>query len=234
MTNNIALTLLYDKPCLPGYTGGWGLSFWIEYFDEVILFDTGWNGEVLLANCKEAGKKPEELSYIFLSHDHWDHVGGIVYLLNRHLPNLKGIVIPRYFSTHFKEELGSLAKVIEIPESQSPIKIAKGIYSSGVMGTGIKEHSLLLKTHSNQMLIITGCSHPSPIDFMASAKEIAPIFGIAGGFHGFNAINAFADLKLIIPIHCTKEQQKILDQYPLTAKLMKVGETLKIEEVILK
>ena len=233
MTNNIALTLLYDKPCLPGFTGGWGLSIWIEYYNEVILFDTGWNGEVLLANCKEAGKNPDDISYIVLSHDHWDHVGGIVYLLNRDLPKLKGIVVPSSFSDHFKEELRSLAVVIEIPESSTPIKITNGIYSSGVMGTDIKEHSLFLQNNSGQILIITGCSHPSPIDFMANAKKIAPIFGIAGGFHGFQKIDVFADLKLIIPVHCTKEQQRILDQYPLTARLMKVGETLKIEEITL-
>ena len=225
MTKNIALTLLYDKPCLPGFTGGWGLSFWIDYNDEVILFDAGWNGEVLLANCKEAGKNPEDISYIVLSHDHWDHVGGIVYLLNRNLPKLKGIVIPYSFSNHFKQELRSLAEVIEIPESQTPIKIASGIYSSGVMGTDVKEHSLLLENNSEQILVITGCSHPSPTDFMISARKIAPIFGIAGGFHGFQDIELFTDLKLIVPIHCTKEQQRILHQYPLTARIMKVGET---------
>ncbi len=219
---------MYDKPCVPGFTGGWGLSFWIEYGSEVILFDTGWNGEVLLANCKESGKNPTDLTYIVLSHIHWDHVGGIVYLLNRDLPNLKGIIVPKFFSTQFKQELKNLAEVIEIPESKTPIKIAPGIYSSGVMGTNIKEHSLFLQIHSNEVMIITGCSHPSPIDFMSSAREIAPIFGIAGGFHGFKEIKAFVDLKIIIPIHCTKAQQDILRQFPQSARLMKVGETLKI------
>ncbi len=155
---------------------------------------------MLLANCKEAGKYSEEISYIILSHDHWDHVGGIVYLLNQNLPNLKGIVVPNFFSNHFKQELRALAEVIEIPVSQTPIKITTGIYSSGVMRTETNEHSLFLQIHSEQILIITGCSHPSPIDFMTSTKEIAPIFGIIGGFHGFQQIEAFADLKLIIPM----------------------------------
>jgi 7,8-dihydropterin-6-yl-methyl-4-(beta-D-ribofuranosyl)aminobenzene 5'-phosphate synthase len=97
------------------------------------------------------------------------------------------------------------------------------------MGTDIKEQSLLLKNHSDQILIITGCSHPSLVDFINSAKNIAPISGIAGGFHGFFDLKVFENFDLIIPIHCTKKQQEILYQYPQAARLMKVGETLNIK-----
>ncbi|MHA1979377.1 MAG: MBL fold metallo-hydrolase, partial [Candidatus Hodarchaeales archaeon] len=63
---------------------------------------------------------PLDITYIFLSHIHWDHVGGIVYLLNLDLPNLKGIIVPKSFSKQFKQELGNLAEIVEIPESIDP------------------------------------------------------------------------------------------------------------------
>ncbi|MHA1979376.1 MAG: hypothetical protein ACW98I_20920 [Candidatus Hodarchaeales archaeon] len=99
------------------------------------------------------------------------------------------------------------------------------------MGTNIKEHSLFLQTYSNQVMIITGCSHPSPVDFMFSARKIGPIFGIAGGIHGFKEIEAFVDLKLVIPSHCTEAKQEILQQFPLSARQMTVGETWELAKM---
>ena len=229
LVDTLTITLLYDKLCLTGFTGGWGLSIWIEYYNEVILFDTGWNGEILLANCKKANKNIKDITYIFLSHIHWDHVGGIVYLLNQDLPLLKGIIVPKSFSTHFKKELSSLAPVIEINDSKTPQEISSGIYSSGVLGSNIKEHALLLKSNSDQIFIVAGCSHPFPTEFMNSAKHIGTNFGIIGGFHGFRQIEALSELEIIIPIHCTKQQKQILERYKNSAFLMKVGETKKLK-----
>jgi 7,8-dihydropterin-6-yl-methyl-4-(beta-D-ribofuranosyl)aminobenzene 5'-phosphate synthase len=230
MSKKVEITLLYDKPCLKNFQGGWGLSFWIEFGNEKILFDTGWNGEVLLSNCVKKGKNVEDLTYIFLSHIHWDHIGGTVYLLNQKFPKLKGIILPKTFSKVFKSEISEmLGPIIEIPEIPNPVFIEDGIWSSGVMGKEIKEHSLLLQLSSDNVLIVAGCSHPSPILFLKSAQTLAPVYGIMGGLHGFKEIEKLKNLELIVPIHCTKKQGEIRNRFPSKFQMIKVGETIKIE-----
>jgi 7,8-dihydropterin-6-yl-methyl-4-(beta-D-ribofuranosyl)aminobenzene 5'-phosphate synthase len=230
MSKKVEFTLLYDKPCLKNFQGGWGLSFWIKFGNEEIMFDTGWNGEVLLSNCAKKGKKIEDLTYIFLSHIHWDHIGGVVYLLNQKLPKLKGIILPKTFSKVLKTEISEMmGPVIEISETTNPVLIEEGIWSSGVMGKEIKEHSLLLQLSSKKVLIIAGCSHPSPILFLRSAQTISPVYGITGGLHGFKEIEKLKNLELIVPIHCTKKQSEIRNRFPKQFQIMKVGESIEID-----
>lgn len=54
------LRILYDNNARNGFKEGWGFSFLIETSEEKILFDTGWNGNILLHNMKIAGVNPEE------------------------------------------------------------------------------------------------------------------------------------------------------------------------------
>ena len=119
MTNSISFTLVYDKPALPNFLSGWGLSLWIEFGERIVLFDSGWNGELLLSNLKACNKNINDITDIFLSHNHWDHVGGIVYLLNKKLESLENIFVPKSFSFHFKEELKAMGNVREISQTQT-------------------------------------------------------------------------------------------------------------------
>jgi len=53
---------------------GWGLSFLI---DQKILFDTGENGFWLLENMRNLNVDIERIKTVVISHDHWDHTGGL-------------------------------------------------------------------------------------------------------------------------------------------------------------
>lgn len=58
-----------------------GLSFWIEYFDKRILFDTG-QSDILIQNAKTLGINLAEVNAIVLSHGHYDHTGGLLAVLD--------------------------------------------------------------------------------------------------------------------------------------------------------
>jgi len=58
-----------------------GLSFWVEYGDKRILFDTG-RSDILIQNAKALGINLAEADAIILSHGHYDHTGGLAAVLD--------------------------------------------------------------------------------------------------------------------------------------------------------
>lgn len=87
------ITVLYDnEPMRPGLKTAWGFACLIRSAQETILFDTGGDGAVLLHNMAALGMSPNSIDAIVLSHQHWDHVGGLFALLNA-LNTPRGLVI---------------------------------------------------------------------------------------------------------------------------------------------
>ena len=105
--NEITLTVLYDNyPYQEGFKNSWGFSCLIEGTGRTILFDTGAKDGNLMHNFKAAGKDPQEVDMIILSHIHWDHTGGITEFLE----SKTGIDVymPQSFPDEFKKEIESL------------------------------------------------------------------------------------------------------------------------------
>ena len=64
-----------------------GLSLFLELKSEdglktTILLDTGWTGDALLRNAKILDVDLSKLDAIVLSHNHYDHTGGLIKVLN--------------------------------------------------------------------------------------------------------------------------------------------------------
>ncbi len=215
-------TILYDAEAKPGFKTGWGFSCLIEAGGKKILFDVGANGEDLLFNMKKLGIKPEEIEMVFLSHEHWDHVGGLFPFLTY----AKGaeVYIPKSFSVQFKERIKEYAKLFEIEKEQ---EIGPNLFSTGELGAGIKEQSLVVGTEKGNV-VFTGCAHPGLGNIIKSAERFGRVYGIIGGFHGFSDIPALEGIELIVPIHCTSMKKEILEAYPKTAHLDIVGESYSI------
>ncbi|MEN2280897.1 MBL fold metallo-hydrolase [Algoriphagus sp. SE2] len=70
--------------------GEWGYSALIEVDGKKILFDTGSRPETVLQNAQELGIDLSDVEDVFLSHNHWDHIGGLLTLrkeLKKRNPN---------------------------------------------------------------------------------------------------------------------------------------------------
>lgn len=182
VVNSLELTILYDNyPHGRGFTYGWGFSCLLKTPDVTILFDTGEDGGKLLASMAAAKIRPEEISGIVLSHEHWDHVGGLDAVLE-HKRDLK-VYLPRSFSGRFKEHVRRQgAEVVEAGDSITGI--APGIYSTGEMGSGIAEQGLFVPT-AKGLVFISGCAHPGIVPMLKRMKENIdkPIALVLGGFH---------------------------------------------------
>ena len=73
-------TLVEDTSSGTGLSGEHGLSFWLEYGNHRILFDTGQTG-LILKNAKILRADIAKTEAIVLSHGHYDHTGGLVAVL---------------------------------------------------------------------------------------------------------------------------------------------------------
>src|SRR5580658_3898439 len=60
--------------------GEWGFSALVEADGHRILFDTGAHPDVVLKNAQSLGVDLTAVPEVVLSHNHWDHVGGLLTL----------------------------------------------------------------------------------------------------------------------------------------------------------
>jgi 7,8-dihydropterin-6-yl-methyl-4-(beta-D-ribofuranosyl)aminobenzene 5'-phosphate synthase len=60
--------------------GEWGFAALVEVDGRRILFDTGANEDLVLKNAQSLGINLGDVPEVILSHNHWDHVGGLLTL----------------------------------------------------------------------------------------------------------------------------------------------------------
>jgi len=200
------LRVVYDNEAKEGLKSDWGFSCLIESGDRKLLFDTGASGKILAYNMQQLGLRKEEIEIIALSHEHWDHVGGLDAVLH---PGV-AVYLPRSFSRRLKEEVAREADVFEVSE---PRDIIPGVHTTGELGRGIREQSLVLDTEEG-VVVLTGCAHPGLENILEAATVFGELYGVIGGFHGFDKLESLQGLELIIPCHCTVRKKEILEMYP--------------------
>lgn len=204
----LRLTVLYDNEACPGFTGSWGFSALLETDRETLLFDTGWDGTLLLKHMEKIGINPIRISKLVLSHQHWDHVGGLPELLCAN-PGLT-VYVPSSFSANLKREIRKRADLVEIKEAA---EISEGIWSTGELGDKIKEQSLILGSE-NGSYVLTGCAHPGIEAIMDAARSFGKVKGILGGLHDSERFERFEEMELIAAGHCTAQREKIKNAFP--------------------
>ncbi len=205
------ITILYDSNKykeLPKLRTGWGFSCWIESNGKNILFDTGWDGNILLNNMNCLGFNPEKIDIVVISHYHWDHCGGLPQVLS--FDKKVNVYVPKKFSTHLKEEIKYRANLFEVSKSKN---ICEDVYTTGELGKDIKEQSIILKTE-NGLIVITGCAHPGIREILNVASNYGKVFGLIGGFHGFKEFHLITDISFIMPCHCTRYKKDLAKLFP--------------------
>jgi len=210
-TSSRRITVMFNNiPYAPELQTSWGFSCLLEGFGQTILFDTGGDGDILLANMKHLGVDPRMVDVVVLSHIHADHTGGLEAFLQQNAQ------VTVYLLCSFPDAVQQQIKRLgaDVVTVSGPIRLFDKVHSTGEMGSGIKEQALILNT-SKGLVVITGCAHPGIEDIVRRARQYLKknVYLIMGGFHltgagsseiGDRIQNLRAlDIKKVAPSHCT-------------------------------
>ncbi len=218
---------------------GWGISFLV---DDKVLFDTGENGFWLMENMKNLNVTFDRIKTIVISHDHWDHTGGLWELLKK--KKFTVYACPN-FSADFKKKVKRLkTKLVEV---KNPFEVSENIFVTGEIageykGEYLPEQALVVKTKKG-LTIVTGCSHPGIVKI---TKEIqrnfsdTEVYLVLGGFHLMKSDERLIEtivetlkkmgVKKVAPTHCSgREAEKIFkDRYGDNFISVKTGQVLRV------
>jgi 7,8-dihydropterin-6-yl-methyl-4-(beta-D-ribofuranosyl)aminobenzene 5'-phosphate synthase len=168
------------------------VSYLIKTDSSTILFDLGANWEhndpaPISFNMNYLGIKIVDINDIVISHNHYDHNGGVnrdegTFLVGNIQPFLNRIKV--YTPEPMKYPLSNPIFISD------PVKIERAVATTGVIQSQIffgetEEQSLIVNVEGKGLVIISGCGHQTIKKILERTETLfdEPIYGIIGGFH---------------------------------------------------
>lgn len=209
-----------------------GLSILLTTERHKILLDTG-ASDVFFRNAEQLGIDLSDVDYVFVSHGHSDHAGGLRYFLEHNLQT-QVIVSPDAMSGQFFSKRGNLHSITtewpeigddrlvlinqtfeiteeihviaHIPQKHPMPKGNQNLYVQDTNGNYIHDdfrHELALYTDG---FLFTGCAHSGLENILAACPY--PVSSVVGGFHLLDGQESEEELKALA--------KRLKEQYPTT------------------
>ena len=210
--SDIRLSVIYNNvPSNRDMRTDWGFACLIEGLDKTIIFDAGRYDDLFMTNLSKLKVDPHQIDDLFISHDHPDHIGGTLKLLDiRHDIDIS---LVHSFPSGFKSAIKKMgANVIE---TDQPCIVSAHCLSTGEMQSFVKnEQALVIRTDEGS-IILTGCAHPGVVEIVERAQQITRqnVLLVMGGFHllmdDASSIRTKAarlkglGVRYVAPSHCT-------------------------------
>ncbi len=235
------IEIIYDNTSEKGYKSGWGFSCLVG---GKILFDTGEAAEPLFYNMNKLGVDTGAIEAVVISHDHWDHTGGLSGLLRKH-PGMK-VYGCSGFSDKFRA--GVIREGGRLVEADSFLKVGEGVHVTGEIageynGGYIAEQSLAVETVSG-VVVITGCSHPGIVEVIERVKEMFSKAGVSAALGGFHLKDKdrktiesivkrikYMGVEKVGPSHCTGKEARNLFEKSFGSGYMTIKAGTVIEDL---
>ena len=209
-----------------------GLSILLETEKHHILLDTG-ASDVFIRNAERLGIDLSKVDYVFISHGHSDHAGGLQYFVARNR-NAKVLVSPEAMSGKFYSKRGNLHSITaewpeiddgrlvlidqtcvvaenihviaHIPKNHPMPKGNQNLYVKNTNDDYIHDdfrHELALYVDG---LLFTGCAHSGLENILAACPW--PVHTVVGGFHLLDGLETEEELMALA--------QRLKAKYPET------------------
>ncbi len=172
-----------------------GVSYLVETDDRRVLFDVGQNTDFespspLEINMKALGIDLANVDTVFISHNHFDHVGGMKWQrMNTFSVGTEQLPFPNP-RTRVIVPARMTYPGLEPELAFGPMRLGDGLASTGaiprqlVIGW-IEEQSLVVNVDGLGGVLIVGCGH-QPVPNLVERYEAAfsePLYGVVGGLH---------------------------------------------------
>ena len=203
-----------------------GLSVLLQTERHKILLDTG-ASDVFIRNAEQLGIDLSDVDYVFISHGHSDHAGGLRYFLEHH-QKAQVIVSPDAMSGKFFSKRGNLHSITtewpeigedrlvlidqglhviaHIPQTNPMPKGNRNLYIQDAAGNFIHDdfrHELALYVDG---LLFTGCAHSGLENILTACPW--PVHSVVGGFHLLDGQETDDEIKALA--------QRLKAKYPET------------------
>jgi metal-dependent hydrolase (beta-lactamase superfamily II) len=134
-TGAAKVTIIVDNKAAEGLLCEHGFSAWIESAGRRLLFDTG-QGAAFAGNADKLGVDLRTVDILVLSHGHYDHTGGVPFLIARApMPAATRTALDvhcvKSSATSFTQSVPSASKTARLFPSQRGIFRTKSGTSSG-------------------------------------------------------------------------------------------------------
>jgi len=231
----LKITVVYENHKNPSNNlleNAHGFSAFIEFEGKKILFDSGWDGSILLENCNILNISLTDLDAIIISHEHWDHMGGLTYALkvtenpDMYIPEEFSKVQPKEYERYLKDPYVERMEGFKVLT-----RISQNLASTGTYKP-VGEQALLIRYgENNETIMIVGCSHPGIAPFIENSRNFGDVNAIIGGFHGFKDVDYILNKTKVRNLymgHCTQHIEKFQIQTILNTTQIFVGYQLEI------
>ena len=208
-----SVTILYDNiPFVDSLETSWGFAAFIEHGAKKILFDTGGKEDLLIENMRKLGVDTTAIDHVVLSHEHWDHIGGLVRIIEKN----KGVTV--YVPANMKKNRIEMIEIFDAtpkPINQY-LKFSDGITLVHHPDSNPAELSMIIST-AKRPVILSGCAHIGIEKVVERAGDFTEedIFLVMGGFHMHRSTQKQIDevvlslkdkgVQFVAPSHCTGE-----------------------------
>ncbi len=203
------LSVLTENTASPYFLAEHGLSYFIEYDNKKILFDTG-ASDIFLRNADKLNININDTDLLVLSHGHWDHGNGLKYIKNKPLLCHPEVFMKRYrkgtdeyigINSTYDEIKGKF----DLKFSKKPFYITENIVFLGEIprlndfeaqttsfidddgkDDFVIDDTALALIKNEELIIVSACSHSGICNITEYAKKLTginKIKAVIGGFH---------------------------------------------------